>query len=213
MAWCIQSFGREEMLQIAIEEWAGCSPIYTKRMQKALRLRGRRRHHDLQGPAVRHRCAAAVHGLPLHRPRSLARRVPPRPLRRAARRRTDGPGLRHRDVPRHRGPHLRRHRGRHQSASPGAARFTGRRASPPTATRTARGRSSSTRPIRRLYRIPALDVIAATRAATWHCPDRPRRRRGQPTTPDRCSPTSTSAPSRIRRWCASPTRCACRCTC
>jgi hypothetical protein len=40
MAWCIASFGREEMLQIAIEEWAGCSPIYTRRMQKALRYEG-----------------------------------------------------------------------------------------------------------------------------------------------------------------------------
>jgi hypothetical protein len=40
MAWCIASFGREEMLQIAIEEWAGCSPLYTKRMQKALRYEG-----------------------------------------------------------------------------------------------------------------------------------------------------------------------------
>ncbi|HEU0190044.1 MAG TPA: hypothetical protein VFR17_02060 [Mycobacterium sp.] len=36
MAWCIQSFGREEMLQIAIEEWAGASPVYTRRMQRAL---------------------------------------------------------------------------------------------------------------------------------------------------------------------------------
>lgn len=40
MAWCIQSFGRPEMLQIAIEEWAGASPIYTKRMQKALKYEG-----------------------------------------------------------------------------------------------------------------------------------------------------------------------------
>ena len=40
MAWCIQAFGRSEMLQIAIEEWAGSSPIYTKRMQKALRYEG-----------------------------------------------------------------------------------------------------------------------------------------------------------------------------
>jgi hypothetical protein len=40
MAWCIQEFGREEMLQIAIEEWSGCSPVYTKRMQKALRYEG-----------------------------------------------------------------------------------------------------------------------------------------------------------------------------
>lgn len=40
MAWCIQAFGRQEMLQIAIEEWAGASPIYTKRMQKALNFEG-----------------------------------------------------------------------------------------------------------------------------------------------------------------------------
>ena len=36
MAWCISAFGREEMVQIAIEEWAGASPIYTRRMQQAL---------------------------------------------------------------------------------------------------------------------------------------------------------------------------------
>ena len=40
MAWCISSFGREEMVQIAIEEWAGASPIYTKRMQQALNYEG-----------------------------------------------------------------------------------------------------------------------------------------------------------------------------
>jgi hypothetical protein len=40
MAWCISSFGREEMVQIAIEEWAGASPIYTKRMQRALNFEG-----------------------------------------------------------------------------------------------------------------------------------------------------------------------------
>jgi hypothetical protein len=36
MAWCISAFGREEMVQVAIEEWAGASPIYTQRMQRAL---------------------------------------------------------------------------------------------------------------------------------------------------------------------------------
>ena len=36
MAWCISAFGREEMVQIAIEEWAAASPIYTARMQRAL---------------------------------------------------------------------------------------------------------------------------------------------------------------------------------
>src|SRR5690349_14284405 len=40
MAWCISSFGREEMLQIAIEEWMASSPIYTKRMQRALNYEG-----------------------------------------------------------------------------------------------------------------------------------------------------------------------------
>ncbi len=40
MGWCIKPFGHPEMLQIAIEEWAGCSPVYTKRMQKALKFEG-----------------------------------------------------------------------------------------------------------------------------------------------------------------------------
>jgi hypothetical protein len=40
MAWCINAFGREEMTRIAIEEWMGASPIYTKRMQRALRYQG-----------------------------------------------------------------------------------------------------------------------------------------------------------------------------
>jgi hypothetical protein len=40
MAWVISEFGREEMLQVAIEEWMGASPIYTKRMQKALNYEG-----------------------------------------------------------------------------------------------------------------------------------------------------------------------------
>jgi hypothetical protein len=36
MAWCISAFGREEMAQVAIEEWASSSPLYTRRMQRAL---------------------------------------------------------------------------------------------------------------------------------------------------------------------------------
>jgi hypothetical protein len=40
MAWCIQAFGRDEMLQIAIEEWGGASPVYTRRMQRALSFVG-----------------------------------------------------------------------------------------------------------------------------------------------------------------------------
>ena len=62
--------------------------------------------------------------------------------------------------------------------------------------------------------IPAMDVVAATqRARTRTRPDRSRRRGACPTTRARCCPTSTSARSRIRRWCGSPTRSACRCTC
>ena len=40
MAHCIGAWGRDEMLQIAIEEWAASSPLYTKRMQKALKYEG-----------------------------------------------------------------------------------------------------------------------------------------------------------------------------
>jgi hypothetical protein len=36
MAWCIAAYGREGMQQVAIEEWMAASPIYTRRMQKAL---------------------------------------------------------------------------------------------------------------------------------------------------------------------------------
>ena len=40
MAWCIDAFGPEEMVQVAIEEWAGASPLYTRRMQRALGYEG-----------------------------------------------------------------------------------------------------------------------------------------------------------------------------
>jgi hypothetical protein len=40
MAWCIQAWGREEMARIAIEEWSAASPIYTRRMQRALGFEG-----------------------------------------------------------------------------------------------------------------------------------------------------------------------------
>jgi hypothetical protein len=36
MAWCISAFGREEMARVAVEEWAASSPVYTRRMQRAL---------------------------------------------------------------------------------------------------------------------------------------------------------------------------------
>ena len=40
MAWCIEAFGREQMAQVAIEEWSGASPVYTGRMQQALGFEG-----------------------------------------------------------------------------------------------------------------------------------------------------------------------------
>jgi hypothetical protein len=40
MAWCISALGREEMARIAIEEWMAASPIYTRRMQRALQFQG-----------------------------------------------------------------------------------------------------------------------------------------------------------------------------
>ncbi|MCZ4499333.1 MAG: hypothetical protein JWQ74_1886 [Marmoricola sp.] len=49
MAWCISAFGREQMAQVAIEEWMGASPIYTLRMQKALRYEGTDIHTIFKG--------------------------------------------------------------------------------------------------------------------------------------------------------------------
>ncbi len=40
MGWCIKPFGHPGMLEIAFEEWMGASPIYTRRMQKALKYEG-----------------------------------------------------------------------------------------------------------------------------------------------------------------------------
>lgn len=40
MAYCIEKFGQDGMARVAIEEWAGASPIYTRRMQAALDFAG-----------------------------------------------------------------------------------------------------------------------------------------------------------------------------
>ncbi len=40
MAWCIGALGREGMAEVAIEEWMAASPVYTQRMQRALRFVG-----------------------------------------------------------------------------------------------------------------------------------------------------------------------------
>jgi hypothetical protein len=40
MAYALAEWGADEMTQIAVEEWMAASPIYTKRMQRALRFEG-----------------------------------------------------------------------------------------------------------------------------------------------------------------------------
>ncbi|MEW2359121.1 hypothetical protein [Spirillospora sp. NPDC029432] len=40
MPYCLEAWGEEEMAQVAIEEWAAASPIYTRRMQRALAFEG-----------------------------------------------------------------------------------------------------------------------------------------------------------------------------
>ncbi|MEU5884396.1 hypothetical protein [Spirillospora sp. NPDC047279] len=40
MPFCLEAWGQDEMTRIAIEEWAAASPIYTRRMQRALRFEG-----------------------------------------------------------------------------------------------------------------------------------------------------------------------------
>ena len=213
MAWCISNFGREEMLQIAIEEWMGASPIYTKRMQKALRYEGddvvtifKGLQLDIGAPPqfmdFRYTVHDRWHG-EFHLDHCGA----------LTGRRADGRGVRARHVPRHRGPHLRRDGGGHQPqgadpAGPPPATHPCRPATPLRMDRdhrrvTPRGR----RPSRAGRGAPNPRGQNRTR------PDRSRRRRpvrllGRP-----CSRISTSRPSPIRRWCAWPTKCACRCIC
>ena len=47
MAWCIEALGREGMAQVAIDEWMAASPIYTPRMQRALRFEASDGHGDV----------------------------------------------------------------------------------------------------------------------------------------------------------------------
>ena len=54
------------MLQIAIEEWAGASPLYTKRMQQALKYEGVDIITIFKGLQLDIVASAAVHGLPVH---------------------------------------------------------------------------------------------------------------------------------------------------
>jgi hypothetical protein len=40
MAWALAEFGPDGMVEVAVEEWSAASPIYTKRMQRALAFEG-----------------------------------------------------------------------------------------------------------------------------------------------------------------------------
>ena len=155
---------REEMEAIAIEEWMAASPIYSLRTQKALELRRRRRADDPQEHPARHRCPAPLHGLPVQGRRREPRRVLARALRRAARRRTDGRGLRARHVPRDRRPHVRRDGRSRRTRAPRCAPFTGRRAFPRAANRTVTGRSRSIPTSRRSRRIPTVGSSRSRRS-------------------------------------------------
>ncbi len=126
---------REEMEQIAIEEWMAASPIYSRRTQAALRFGNgdvatilKNIQLDIGAPHhfMDFRCRVDD---------ATARRVLVGPLRRAARRRADGRGIRARDVPRDRGPDVRRHRRRDEPARAGAA-------GPPAAARSGRSRAA-----------------------------------------------------------------------
>ena len=213
MAWCIEALGREGMARGGHRRVDGGLADLHAADAAGARLRGRRRGHDLQGAAARHRGAAAVHGLPLHRARPVARRVPPRPLRRADGRRADGGGLRRLDVPRHRGPDVRRHRRRDQPegadpADPPAAAHPG---GPAPALRVDGDHRRVAPAGDRLRGLPGGTPVGRRRRSSSTRSTPPTT--APPTTPGRCSPTSTSPRSRTPRWSGSPTRCACRCTC
>lgn len=40
LAWCLAAFGQDEMTAISVEEWMAASPVYTRRMQRALKFEG-----------------------------------------------------------------------------------------------------------------------------------------------------------------------------
>ena len=49
MPHAISAFGRDGMRDVAIDEWMGASPVYTRRMQRALRF-DTRNHWQVAGP-------------------------------------------------------------------------------------------------------------------------------------------------------------------
>ena len=200
------------MLQIAIEEWAGASPVYTRRMQRALRFTG----HDV---------------ITIFKGLQFDIGAPPQFM-----------DFRFTVHDRRHGEFHLDHCGALLDVEPmGPDYVTGmcHDIEDPTfdATAIATNPRARVRPIHRPPRrpadrhphcawtvtidesnpealgIPALEVIAATAAATWRLRKSTGPTRARRTTQARCSAISTSRPSPIRHWSASPRRSACRCTC
>lgn len=212
MAWCISNFGRSEMLQIAIEEWMGASPIYTRRMQKALKYEG-------------------VDVITIFKGLQLDIGAPPQFM-----------DFRYTVHDRWHGEFHLDHCGALLDVEPMGEEYVRGMChdiEDPTfdATAVATNRRAQIRPIHRPPRMPAdrhphcawtvvideshpevpdhpvLEVVGRTRAARTELIRSTRRARAGRTTQARWCRTSTSRRTRIRRWCAWLTRSACRCTC
>ena len=175
-------------------------------------LRGRRRRHDLQGAPARHRRSPAVHGLPLRRAGPVARRLPPRPLRRPDGRRADGRAYVRSMCHDIEDPTF--------DATAVATNPRPSAAGPPPAARCPAGATPALRMDGDDRRVPpggdALRAAASSSSRAWpprSSSTRSSRARVSRTTRAPCSPTSTSPPSPTPRSCGSPTRSACRCTC
>jgi len=103
----IGAFGRDVMRDIAIEEWMGASPVYTKRMQRRSGSRATRSETIFKGMQIDVGAPPQFMDFPVPGGRPRSRRVLVGPLRGPDGRGADGPRLRKGHVPRHRGPDLR----------------------------------------------------------------------------------------------------------
>ena len=162
---CTRAGPARRWRQIAIEEWMAASPVYSLRTQRALQFGERRRADDPEEHPARHRRAAALHGLPLpgRRRRTTASSGSRTAARcstwsRWARTTCTGCATRSRTRPSTR-PRARRTR------APRCGPCTGRRASRPTGTRTATGRSRSIPTSRRSRRIPYRAIVERSKIA------------------------------------------------
>ena len=217
MAWCIEALGREGMAEVAIDEWMAASPIYTRRMQRALRLCRLRQASDV---------VTIFKGL------QLDIGAPPQFM-----------DFRYTVHDPWHGEFRLDHCGALMDVEPMGEEYVVSMChdiEDPTfdATAVATNPRAQVRPVHRPPAgagrpAPALRVDGGDRRVDtrrWRSPRdavssgarwRPastwtrstRRTRGRPTMRGRCCRTWTSAPSRTRRWCGWPTRCACRCTC